>query len=69
MVTKTTVIIIKGKYMGEHAAWILVNHKASYKRVILYSQNCNNSIALAQQRHAAYHLLAVTQQFNIAITL
>ena len=55
--------------MGEHAAWILVNHKASYKRVILYSQNCNNSIALAQQRHAAYHLLAVTQQFNIAITL
>jgi len=49
MVTKTTVIIIKGKYMGEHAAWLLVKHKASYKTVIiLYSQNCNYSTALAQ---------------------
>jgi len=34
--------------MGEHAAWLLVKHKASYKTVILYSQNCNYSTALAQ---------------------
>ena len=55
--------------MGEHAAWLLVNHKASYKTVILYSQNCNNSTALAQKLHAAYHLLALIQQFNIPTTL
>lgn len=34
--------------MGEQEACLLVNHKASYKTVILCSQNCNNKTALAQ---------------------
>jgi hypothetical protein len=70
MVTKTTLIIIKGKYTGEYAAWLLVNHKAHIKKQLLFILG---TAVIALHWHSGFMLHtpagALIQQFNIAITL